>query len=174
MNDLPVTNSEVNETPYDNIASLTDASDLVIVGEVLAVRSIGTPDEAEDPHASEYFMVTVQPEKTLKGTAPSAVTIAWEGFITDGSGNRTLRVERSGVGMPELGMRVLLYLLEESRERSDFFGGEISHRLNTLDGILFVGADGRLTTPLHGENRPAHQLSGSKVDEIGSLSEASG
>lgn len=68
--------------------------------------------------------------------------------------------------MPDEGERLLLFLIDETRERSSFFGGGISHRVNTLDGVLYVEPDGTVNTTLHGAGRPAHLIDGALIGEV--------
>lgn len=164
--DLPVTPLEAHEQPFESIGAMARASDLIVVGLVSSVKPIGTPDKGEDPHASEYFVITIETEEALKGRAPGRITLAWEGFVTDGAGIRTLRVDHNGVAMPDEGERLLLFLIGETRERSNFFGGDVSHRVNTLDGILYVEPDGTVNTTLHGAGRPAHLIDGAPISEV--------
>jgi hypothetical protein len=135
---------------------------------VIAVNSIGFPDP-EDRLPSEYFIVTVEPERSVVGSKPSAITILWEGFLTDGAGNRTMRFEQNGVAMPDEGERLLLFLIDESPERKNLVGGGITHQLNTLDGILYIDGEDRLITTLYGTDRPAHQLAGQELGAVETL-----
>lgn len=95
--DLPVTPLEAQEEPFESIGAMARAFDPIVVGLVSSVKSLGTPDKGEDPHASEYFAITIETETALKGHAPGRITLAWEGFVTDGAGtNSACRSQRCG------------------------------------------------------------------------------
>lgn len=170
-NDLPTTAGHASEEVYASPAALAAASDDVVVGEVTSVVSIGTPDAFQDPNPSEYFILGIRPDVVLKGSPNGDKTIAWEGFITDGEGTRTLRVTRNGVNMPDEGDRLLLFLTPESPDRVAFFENATTHRVNTLDGILYVDDNDQLVTTLVGTGRPAHQLAGETLDALPTLIE---
>jgi hypothetical protein len=128
--DLPATLSEPHEELYETVESLVWASELIVVGEVVSVESIGTPDWRDDPSASEYFIVGVRPNRTLKGTSPNAITIGWEAFVTDGKGTAQCALSRMGSRFP---IRTTPpFLVGERPERNTFLGGGASHALHTL------------------------------------------
>jgi hypothetical protein len=163
--DLPIAPLSRNEEIYQTVDELAASSSDVVVGPVASVESLGTPDTADDPNASEYFLVTVKPDSVIK-TSGKTETIAfiWEGFISE-SGDRAARVIQDGVSMPDVGDRLLLFLRPENPDRAALFENRAALQVNTLDGILYVD-NGKLTTQLHGEGRPAHTLVGQDVNAV--------
>ncbi len=161
--DLQVTALNRSEPTYATLAELVRTSSRVAIGKVSAVTSLGFPDAAEDPHASEYFRLNIETTKDLKGSGPMAVS--WEGFVTDGKGERTLRIVQNGISMPDVGDELLRFLSPMPPGGQRLLGEDLSI-VNTLDGVLYIQPDGTLHTELSGEGRVSHELNGQRVDDV--------
>jgi len=135
---LETTILERNEEVFVSVAEIGRASTDVVVGMVSHTGSIGTPDVAEDPHASEFIAVTVDVEEALKGQPDKQVVFAWEAYLTDGGGKRTMEILAEGLPIPKVGDRLLLFLVPEDKERVELFGAELTHRPITLDGLAYI------------------------------------
>lgn len=163
--DLPATELHRSEERAASLNELAKTSTRVVVGTVSALTSLGFPDSEQDPNASEYFRVDVESDRDLKGKG--AASFVWEGFISDGKGNRMLRVIQDGVEMPQVGERIVVFLKPPSEGAAKIFGADVAE-VNTLDGILTVDANDALRTKLAGTDRVAHELSGMSVEDLAS------
>lgn len=163
--DLPIAPLFRNEEVYRTLDELAAGSSDIVIGTVTAVESLGTPDSTDDPHASEYFLVTVNPDSVVKSSdGAERIAFVWEGFLSE-SGTRTARVIQDGVSMPDVNDRLLLFLRPENSDRAALFDNRATMQVNTLDGILYVDG-GELVTQLHGEGRPAHSLAGQDINHV--------
>lgn len=169
--DLPVVNVEAGGVPGDGFYAtpqeMADATKLIVYGTVTGVQSIGAPNAADDPNASEYFVITLEPIATLKGATPEPPTFLWEGFVTD-AGTRQARVTLDGVAMPDVGDELVVFLNDESPMRVNEFGDHADYLVETADGIYYV-RDGELLTELSGRGRVGHQLNGQRLSELADI-----
>jgi hypothetical protein len=141
IDELPEEDLIVDEGTFDSLDDMADASDLVVVGEVIDTPSIGRLAAATDPTADEFLAITVQPSETLRGSYPGDVIIAWAGYSTDEDGARLAVRTLNGVRPPAVGDHVVLFLRPVDPAFGAFAGGAPTHELVKLDGIGFVTDD---------------------------------
>ena len=141
IDELPEEDLIVDEGTFDSLDDMADASDLVVVGEVIDTTSIGRLGAATDPTADEFLVITVHPSETLRGSSPGDVVIAWAGYSTDKNGARLAVRTVNGVRPPAVGDRVVLFLRPVDPAFDAFAGGAPTHELVKLDGIGFVTDD---------------------------------
>ena len=141
FDELPDEDLIVDDGTFDSLEDMADASDIVLVGEVIDATSIGRLAEATDPTADEFLAITVEPSERLRGSYPGNVVIAWAAYSTDQDGTRVAVRTINGVQPPALGDRLVLFLRPVDPGFAEFAGGAPTHELVKLDGIGFVTDD---------------------------------
>ncbi len=155
IDELPDEDVVVDEGTFDSLEDMADASDLVVVGEVIRANSIGRLAAATDPTADEFVAITVEPSETLRGSFPGSVVIAWAAYSTDEDGTRVAVRTVNGIRPPAAGDRVVLFLRSVDPDFAEFAGGVPTHELVKLDGIGFI--DGEVVTEVE-TGSPAGEL----------------
>jgi hypothetical protein len=164
IDELPEEDLIVDEGTFDSLDDMADASDLVVVGEVIDTPSIGRLAAATDPTADEFLAITVQPSETLRGSYPGDVIIAWAGYSTDEDGARLAVRTVNGVRPPAVGDHVVLFLRSVDPAFDAFAGGAPTHELVKLDGIGFVTDD--VVTEVEAGSPAAELLRGMTVASL--------
>ncbi len=167
FDELPDEDLIVDDGTFDSLEDMADASDIVLVGEVIDATSIGRPAAATDPTADEFLAITVQPSERLRGSYPGDVVIAWAAYSTDQDGTRVAVRTVNGVRPPELGDRVVLFLRPVDPGFAEFAGGAPTHELVKLDGIGFVTDD--VVTQVETGSTAAELLRGMTVASLGDV-----
>jgi len=130
----------VEDGTFASVASMARAAELIVVGEVVEVVSLGRPDVEEDPNADEYVAVTTDVTEILKGDPISEVVLGWDAFGYDTDGNRVSTLLSNGVRPPQVGDRLLLFLVVADPAFADALGGG-SHQEVKLDGVAYLDGD---------------------------------
>ncbi len=155
-----------NQT-FAAVADLVAATPLVVSGRVQSVEVARTDPNELEGLALTVYRVDVILGDVLRGASPGP-TISFEflGPSVDlGTGEETPMI-LDGLQAPDVGDELVLFLQPASKRSVEATG--VTHSLVSFDGILWVGADGKLATPLEGSGRAAHQLVGLTVDELAS------
>lgn len=161
---LPDEDLIVDDGTFASLEDMADASDIVVVGEVIDVTSIGRLAAATDPTADEFVAITVQPSEKLRGSSPGDVVIAWAAYSTDEDGTRVADRTVNGVRPPAVGDRVVLFLRQVDPGFAEFAGGAPTHELVKLDGIGFVTGD--VVTEVEAGSAAAELLRGMTVASL--------
>lgn len=140
------------------------ASTLVIVGVVVDLQSLGRPNLAEDPYADEFLAVTIRTTETIKGQPTDEVVLGWDAFNVNPDGQRVATWISNGLRPPDLGDRMLLFLIPADPAFADHLGGAPTHQPVKLDGVAYLDGD----QPIAGEtNSPAaEQLISMPLNQI--------
>ena len=164
---LPIATVYNLEEIFPSVEAMAADADVIVVGNVVAVDSFGTPEIADDPNPSEYFTITVAVTDDIKSDRDaSKVSFVWEGFITRDE-KRTQRVETDGIPMPVVGDDLLLFLIPEKPSVLAAWGAEHEFAVDTLDGILAITDDGKILAQVNAkETRPSGQIDGETLDEV--------
>lgn len=131
----------VDDGTFESVSEMGDESDLVVVGEVVEVESIGRLNVGQDPDAPEYVAVTIRPSETLRGTSGGDVVLVWAAFEVGPDGERVATRIINGLRPPDSGDRVLLFLDTVDPAFADLAGGAPTHQLVRLDGIAYLDGD---------------------------------
>jgi hypothetical protein len=162
--ELPDEDLIVDDGTFDSLEDMADASDIVVVGEVIDATSIGRLAAATDPTADEFVAITVRPSERLRGSSPGDVVIAWAAYSTDEDGTRVADRTVNGVRPPAVGDRVVLFLQQVDPGFAEFAGGAPTHELVKLDGIGFVTGD--VVTEVEAGSSAAELLRGMTVASL--------
>lgn len=128
----------VDDGHYRTVEEMAQAAELVVIGDVVGVVSLGRPDLAEDEYADEYVAVTVQPAEVLKGDPGGEVVLGWDAIGVDPAGDRVATLLSNGIRPPQVGDRMLLFLIPA---RPEFLAGVPTHEPVLLDGIAYIKGD---------------------------------
>jgi len=157
----------VEDGTFASVASMARAAELIVVGEVVEVVSLGRPDVEEDPNADEYVAVTTDVTEILKGDPISEVVLGWDAFGYDTDGNRVSTLLSNGVRPPQVGDRLLLFLVVADPAFADALGGVPSHQEVKLDGVAYLDGDRLIAGELG--SRVADELLAMSLNEIRDL-----
>lgn len=154
----------VEDGHYATVEEMAQAADLVIVGDVVGVESLGRPGLAEDEWADEYVAVTVDAVAVFKGALVERVVLGWDAIQVDPDGNRVATVLNNGIRPPQVGDHMLLFLDPADPSFIEALGGRPTHWPVLLDGVAYLEGD-RL---LAGEtaSTTADQLLATSLPEI--------
>lgn len=131
----------VDDGTFGSVSEMGDESDLVVVGEVVEVVSIGRLNVGQDPDAPEYLAVTIRPSETLQGASDGDVVLVWAAFEVDADGKRVATRILNGLRPPDVGDHVLAFLDTVDPAFADLAGGVPTHQLVRLDGIAYLEGD---------------------------------
>jgi hypothetical protein len=131
----------IDDGTFGSVAEMGDESDLVVVGEVVEVESIGRLTAAEDPAAPEYVAVTIRPSETLRGTGSDDIVLAWAAFDVGSDGERVATRILNGLRPPDVGDRVLVFADAVDPAFAELAGGVPTHQLVKLDGMAYLDGD---------------------------------
>jgi hypothetical protein len=155
---------EADYERHNSIDELIASAQLIVVGSVVDVESLGRPSLNEDPHAEEYAAFTIHVDEQLMGDPVNEVTLAWDSYVVDGNGERIGEVVMNGVPVPRMYDTMLLFLQTADPAFAGFLGGVPTHQPVGLDGVVYirsgVAADGDVTSPA------SAQIQGWTLDEL--------
>lgn len=161
---VPMVASELNS--FSSMLEMQKASDAVIVATVSSVDEGRILDDSgiagED--ALQILDVSLFVDEVIAGTLPSEeVVIEWMGWELDGvSGEPDPPFIVNGIPTPSVSQRGVWFVREENGQRD----GKPRYGLVSLDGMLHLGEDGRLTSPLADRARLGHSVDGETVSEL--------
>lgn len=155
---------EADYERHNSIDELIASAQLIVVGSVVDVESLGRPSMNEDPNAEEYAAFTIHVDEQLMGDPVNEVTLAWDSYVVDDNGERIGEVVMNGVPVPRMGDTMLLFLQTADPAFAAFLGGVPTHQPVGLDGVVYirsgVAADGDVTSPA------SAQIEGWTLDEL--------
>ena len=131
----------VEDGHYGTVEEMAQAADLVIVGDVIGVESLGRPSLDEDPYADEYVAITVETAEVLKGASVPSVVLGWDAIAVDLDGNRVATILSNGIRPPRVGDHVLLFLDPADPSFVESLGGKPTHWPVLLDGVAYLDGD---------------------------------
>ncbi len=147
----------VEDGHYETVEEMAQAADLVIVGDVVGVESLGRPSLAEDEWADEYVEITVNAAEVLKGGDVERVVLGWDAIQVDPNGNRVATLLNNGIRPPEVGDHMLLFLDPAAPSFVEALGGRPTHWPVLLDGVAYLDGD-RLVAGETGSTTADHLL----------------
>jgi len=131
----------VEDGHYATVEEMAQAADLVIVGDVVGVESLGRPSLEEDQWADEYVAITIDAAEVLKGGDVERVMLAWDAIQVDPNGNRVATLLNNGIRPPEVGDHMLLFLDPAAPSFVEALGGRPTHWPVLLDGVAYLDGD---------------------------------
>ncbi len=131
----------VEDGHYATVEEMAQAADLVMVGDVVGVESLGRPSLEEDPGADEYVAITVDAAEVLKGGDVERVVLGWDAIQVDPNGNRVATLLNNGIRPPEVGDHMLLFLDPAAPSFVEALGGRPTHWPVLLDGVAYLDGD---------------------------------
>ena len=131
----------IDDGTYDSVSEMGADADVVVIGDVVAVDSLGRPFADGNQNTNEYVAVTVSTVDTLTGEPTGEIVFVWQAFATDADGNRTATLLVNGIRPPEVADRLVLFLDPVDSAFNDFLGGVLTHELVKLDGIGYLDGD---------------------------------
>jgi hypothetical protein len=131
----------VEDGHYRTVEEMAQAAHLVVVGEVVGVKSLGRPDLEEDEWADEYVAVTIDTAEVLKGAPVEHVVLGWDAIQVDPDGNRVATFLTNGIRPPEFGDHMLLFLNPAPSSFVEALGGAPTHTPVLLDGVAYLDGD---------------------------------
>lgn len=162
---------DVYDGEFASVDEMSRASELIIIGDVVSVSSLGRPSVRENETAAEYVEVQVKTSDVLKGEDPGVVSLGWAAFATDADGNRIATRIENGIYPPALGDRMLLFLVPIDPNYQEYLGGSPTHDVVKLDGMLFI-EDGLVSAGEPGSPALA-ELSGLEVEAVAGITDFS-
>jgi hypothetical protein len=132
---------EVEDGHYRTVMEMAHAADLVIVGDVVGVTSLGRPDTGEDTSADEHVAATIEAAEVLKGELVERVVLGWDAIQVDSAGNGIATIISNGIRPPAVGDRMLLFLDPASPSFIEALGGKPTHWPVLLDGVAYLDGD---------------------------------
>jgi hypothetical protein len=155
---------EVDDGSFGSVAEMAQASTLILIGDVIDLTSLGRPDIVEDPHADEYLAITVRANEVLKGQPTEKVVLGWDAFSVDADGQRVATSISNGLRPPDLGDRLLLFLVPADPAAAEHLGGAPTHQPVKLDGVAYL--DGDRVTAGETSSPAADQLRAMSLEDI--------
>ena len=131
----------VEDGHYATVEEMAQAADLVIVGDVVGVESLGRPDLEEDEWADEYVAITFDAGEVLKGGLVERVVLGWDAVQIDPDGNRVATLLNNGIRPPQVGDHMLLFLDPAAPSFVEMLGGRPTHSPVLLDGVAYLDGD---------------------------------
>lgn len=155
----------IDDGSFDSIASMAAASTVIVAGEVRAVRSLGQPDIGD--RTDEYVAAWIAVDETVLGQPIDDVVLGWNAYRATADGARVARYVTNGIAPPEPGDRLLLFLDPVDQAFADVVGGDLTHQLVKLDGILRL--TDRTIVGGEAESSIVAELLGRTVDDVRSI-----
>lgn len=170
-NSLQIVQTNTYEGPDRYHSSLVDmaaAAELVAVGSVSEVKSLryeGEPSTGDERR--EVVAITIQVEQLVKGNwSGQTISLPWDAFRVDEDGTRTATYVVEGIGVPEVGQRLFLFVDPINADEYAFWGeGNVTHQLTTYEGIFRV-VDGVVSSDLDDANRLPHTYNGAYLEDM--------
>ncbi len=141
VDQIPMEHIEIDDGTYSSVEAMAAAAQLIIVGDVVAVTTLGRPDQGSDALPDEYVAVQVRPVEKLAGASIDSIVLPWRAYRTDADGHRVARYITNGLATPAPGSRVLMFLTPSDPAFTRLLGGVPTHQLVKLDGLAYVEGD---------------------------------
>ncbi|MEJ7561223.1 MAG: hypothetical protein WKF45_01700 [Ilumatobacteraceae bacterium] len=136
---------EVEDGTPGSIDEMHEQSDLVVVGSVRSISSLGRPGlDDGDSFADEYVAIDITVDSVLKGDETDTVVLGWAAFQVDASGERVATWIANGVPPPREGDRLLLFLINADPAFVEWLNRVPTHQPTQLDGIAFLDDAGAI------------------------------
>ena len=132
---------EVEDGHFATVEEMAQAADLVVVGVVDGVSSLGRPAIGEDPWADEVVAVTIDVTELLKGDDVERVVLGWHAILVDPDGERVATLLTNGLRPPRMGDRMLLFLEPADASIVESLDARPTHSPVVLDGVAYLDGD---------------------------------
>lgn len=153
--------SELGGSP-GSLGELTERTDLVVVGEVVAVQPGRVMFAPEDEPEEQVLDVIVSVKEVLSGETPTrSIVIEMDGWeiADDGTAGRLIIV--NGVSPPAVGDEMVWFV----NKQDGMVDSAQRYGLASYDGIYFVN-DGVLSSTVDGQESLGQRTTGMTLEEL--------